>query len=81
MSHWLDRLVGDHDNFREALGCAIEPTYAESALRLGGVLWRYWFLGSHLGEGRCWLEGTLSLPGGAVPSVGAKALSGRVNLW
>jgi LuxR family transcriptional regulator, maltose regulon positive regulatory protein len=52
---WLERLEGEHDNFRTALVWTLARQDAETALRLSGALWRFWELHSHLSEGRTWL--------------------------
>jgi len=59
----LDRLELDHDNFRSALDYVIGSGDAESALRLGWSLWRFWQMRGHLHEGRALLERILAMPG------------------
>ncbi|HEX5164998.1 MAG TPA: LuxR C-terminal-related transcriptional regulator, partial [Thermomicrobiales bacterium] len=72
---WLNRLAIERDNLRAALRWALEHGETETALRLGGALWRFWFMHGDLSEGRRWLDEGLA--GGAVaPAVRAKALSG-----
>jgi predicted ATPase len=63
---WMDRLEAEHDNFRAALSRSLEPGDAESALRIGGALWRFWNVRGHFSEGRHWLGTGLS-GGGAAP--------------
>lgn len=54
---WQDRLEREHDNFRGALTWACEGSGGpESALRLCGVLWRFWFVRGYLGEGYAWCQ-------------------------
>jgi non-specific serine/threonine protein kinase len=67
--HWLGLLSREHDNLRAALSWAIEGDQAESGLRLGSALWRFWQVRGHLDEGRRWIDAVLSLPSAATPSV------------
>jgi predicted ATPase/DNA-binding SARP family transcriptional activator/DNA-binding CsgD family transcriptional regulator len=73
----LDR---EHDNLRAALGWAIDRGDAETALRLGGVLWRYWGLRWHSAEGLAWLETTLALPTATRSPLRARAALGAGEL-
>lgn len=50
---WLDRLEREHDNVRAAFEWAERnPDESETAWRLAGSLWRFWFLRGYLAEGR-----------------------------
>ncbi len=60
---WLDRLAADVDNLRLAVRFAIETGDAETGLRLGAALWRFWQLRGHVHEGRALVEAVLALPG------------------
>src|SRR5437867_1117387 len=59
----LDRLELDHDNFRSAFDYVIGSGDAESAMRLGWSLWRFWQMRGHLPEGRALLDRILAMPG------------------
>jgi predicted ATPase/DNA-binding CsgD family transcriptional regulator/transcriptional regulator with XRE-family HTH domain len=72
---WLERLEQEHDNLRAALRWALEQGEAETALQLGGTLWRFWYLRGHLSEGRRWLEEALARGAGGMPAFRAKALN------
>ena len=56
---WLDRLEREHDNLRAALDRLETLCERELALRLVAALWRFWYLGGHLAEGRRRLERVL----------------------
>lgn len=58
---WFARLASEHDNLRAVLSRALEQHNAETALRLGGALWRFWWIQGHVREGRDWLERALAL--------------------
>jgi predicted ATPase/DNA-binding CsgD family transcriptional regulator len=73
---WLNRLEVEHDNLRTALTWSLDRGETEMALRLGGALWRFWFVRGHLTEGRRWLEKGLAEGSGSSPSLLAKALAG-----
>jgi predicted ATPase len=60
-------------NFRVALGTAISRADAETALRLAGALYPYWYLEGHFVEGRTWAERALAL--GGTPAQREKALA------
>lgn len=57
----LDRLEQDNDNLRAALAWAIETGSAETAMRLGSALWRFWQMRGYLQEGLERLEQALAL--------------------
>ena len=73
---WLDRLEREHENLRAALFWLIERGDRETALRLGGALWRFWWMHGHLSEGRGFLEGMLPASNVVAASIRAKALVG-----
>jgi predicted ATPase len=72
---WLKRLEREHDNLRAALSWAIERQEAELAQRLGGALWRFWYMQGYLSEGRSWLGQALAIRGEVAAGVHAKALN------
>lgn len=72
---WLAALDAEHDNLRRALDWAIEARRAETALRLGAALGRYWDQRGHHREGRRQLERALVRGGGAPAHVRGRALS------
>ncbi len=57
---WMQRLAVEHDNIRVALRRAIRRDEPETALRIGGAIWRFWLLHGDLSEGRSWLLQGLS---------------------
>jgi predicted ATPase/DNA-binding CsgD family transcriptional regulator len=77
---WLGRLTAEHDNMRAALASAIDDGDADTALRLGTALWRYWAQRGQLIEGRSWLERALAMGGNSTPAVRGGALHCLGNL-
>jgi predicted ATPase/class 3 adenylate cyclase len=73
-ARWLARLDREHDNFRAVLARAVARGEGETAVRLGGALWKFWLVRGRRVEGRRWLESVLSLPSGGAAR--AKALFG-----
>jgi predicted ATPase/class 3 adenylate cyclase len=77
----LDRLEQDHDNLRAAMTWAVETHSAETALRLGAAVWRFWQMRGHLVEGLERLERALALEHGAEhPAARADALDAAAGL-
>jgi tetratricopeptide (TPR) repeat protein len=72
---WLDRLGGEHDNFRAALDVLDDAGETQKALGLAGALYRFWYMRGHFAEGRRWLDTLLALD--ARPTAArARALNG-----
>ncbi len=76
---WLDRLEREHNNLRAALEWLLQSSAAETAVRLSGALWRFWFARGYLGEGLDWLEKALAAGQTASPTR-QKALIGAAVL-
>jgi len=77
---WFARLAAEQDNLRAALVRSSEAGMAETALRLAAALWRFWWMGGALAEGRRWYDHLLTLAPAAAASVRARALYGWGNL-
>jgi non-specific serine/threonine protein kinase len=60
---WLNRLEEEHDNLRQALQSFTEGSDADEAMRLGGALWRFWWVRGNWTEGRTRLEEALRASG------------------
>ena len=71
---WTERLELEHDNLRTGFDYLEATQEYELALRLGGALSRFWYLHSHLSEGRRRLESALRFDG--PDEIRAKALIG-----
>jgi predicted ATPase/DNA-binding SARP family transcriptional activator len=56
---WIERLEREHDNIRTALRWSIEHDAGNTAARIGGAIWLFWWMHGHLSEGRGWLEQAL----------------------
>ncbi len=77
----LDRLEQEHDNLRLALAWHIAHEEGiEPALRMAGLLWRFWSMRGHWTEGRQWLEQALSRRASAALAHRWIALHGAGNL-
>lgn len=63
---WLDRLEADQENLRSASEWALESGDLETALRLDGALWRFWWIRGYPAAGRARLTRLLGLAGGEV---------------
>jgi predicted ATPase/class 3 adenylate cyclase len=73
---WLKRLEDDMHNLRAALGWSVEQHQIETALRLSGSLWRFWYIRGYLSEGRRWLTTALASSSAAPSALHTKALTG-----
>ena len=72
---WLDRLTRDQDNLRAALDRLEAAGETQMVLGLAGALSRFWYLRSHLAEGRARLERALDADASPSPAR-ARALDG-----
>jgi predicted ATPase/class 3 adenylate cyclase len=75
-SRWLDLLEREQANLRAAIDWLRDEGQLEEALRLGGALWRFWWLRGDVDEGRHQLESLLAQSVMVAPAVRAKALNG-----
>ena len=75
-TRWLDLLEREQANLRTAIDWLRDEGQLEDALRLGGALWRFWWLRGDIDEGRHQLESLLAQAVTAAPTVRAKALNG-----
>jgi non-specific serine/threonine protein kinase len=69
----LDGLETEHSNLRAALSWTTAAGETELALRLAYAAWRFWWMRSHLEEGRSWLERALALPDSGPASAALRA--------
>ena len=77
----LDRLEEDHDNLRAAMSWAVDTGSAETALRLGSAMWRFWQMRGYLAEGLERLELALALEHGREhPERRAEALAAAAGV-
>src|SRR5262249_54276649 len=77
---WLERLEREHANIRAALTWSLhDAERATLGVRVASTIWPFWWLHSHLSEGRHWLEAVLAATPGA-PAVRARALTGAGQL-
>ena len=81
----LDRLALDNDNIRAALDWAVARGEAETAYRLGSVIWRYWQLRGHLDEANVRFARLLATAGGedlpAALRSRALGAAGGIQYW
>ena len=75
-TRWLDLLEREQANLRAAVDWLRDVGQREEALRLGGALWRFWWLRGDIDDGRHQLESLLALTTPVSPAVRAKALNG-----
>lgn len=74
---WLQRLAAEQANFNAVLKWAQAADENSIGLRLSAALWRFWWMHSHLIEGRRWLTHFIEAPAGdGAELYRAKALHG-----
>ncbi len=73
---WLKKLTAEQDNLRAALSWSIAEQEVEMGLKLGGALWRFWYMRGHFIEGQKSLTELLKLPQGADVAIRIKVLRG-----
>ena len=71
----LNRLESDYDNFRAALGWALESDDGEIALKMASALTVFWIYHRHVGDGQEWLERAVLHSEDAPPALRAVGLS------
>ena len=81
-AEWLPRLDAEIDNLRAALNWSLHHGDPELALRMAGLLCKFWEVGGRAAEGLEWIDAALgAVNGHAVPSEDrARALRARVFL-
>jgi predicted ATPase/DNA-binding CsgD family transcriptional regulator len=72
---WLARLEVEHANFRAALAWFLDTGEYESALRLAGDLFPFWYVHNHLAEGRVSLDRALAVGGATAARANALAVA------
>jgi non-specific serine/threonine protein kinase len=78
---WIERLALEQSEVRAALGWLAARSEVQQALRLAGVMTRFWEVRGQLREGRTRLAALLALPGASEPTVArAKVLDGAAVL-
>lgn len=73
---WMNQLDEEHNNLRAALQWNLDRGDSETALKLAGALWRYWWVHGYFHEGLNWLEKALSQAEASPTSWRARALNG-----
>ncbi len=77
---WWERIDADLDNLRQAMIWSLEAGSAETAMRIAGAVWRFWWFTVRFSEGISWLERALHAGGDVPKHTGAKALLGLGTL-
>ncbi|MEZ5362692.1 MAG: tetratricopeptide repeat protein [Bryobacterales bacterium] len=77
----LSQLDAEHENFRAAMQWSWQSGDAETGIRLGAALWRFWISRGHMHEGRPLLASLLDGSGEEIPAeIRSKALYGLGTL-
>jgi DNA-binding CsgD family transcriptional regulator/tetratricopeptide (TPR) repeat protein len=72
---WLERLMADHANMRDALQWLYDSGDITTCLRMAGALAPLWTVCGNLDEGRAWLERLLADPRAVDDAVRANGLA------
>jgi tetratricopeptide (TPR) repeat protein len=72
--NWAEQLERDYPNLRLAIDVALHEGDVDSAARICLGLWRYWRQGSHIREGREWLDRVLAVDGESRTGHGVRLL-------
>lgn len=81
---WVDRLAPEQANLRAAIRWAIDADEGELALRLTGVLWRFWHAFGLVADGRALAEEALAMesaPRSGSVRAWAEAAAGNLAYW
>ncbi len=79
LGRWLEPLALELDNFRGALGWAVDARHVEEALRLASALWLFFEARGHWREGREHLESALAgEDAGELPRAKALIAAGHI---
>jgi diguanylate cyclase (GGDEF)-like protein len=73
-SDWAERLEEDYQNLRAAIRWTLSRGAAAEAAQICLGLWRYWRNGTHLREGREWLDRVLAAEPGLPAGLRARVL-------
>ena len=80
-AEWLPKLDAEVDNFRAALDWSLRDGNPRQALRLAGLLARFWDSANRSAEGLEWIEAALAAVGDDAPARDrARALRAQVHL-
>ena len=71
----LNRLESDYDNFRAAMGWALESDHGEIALTIASALTAFWVYHRHVNDGQDWLERAVLHDENTPPALRAVGLS------
>ena len=76
----LNRLESDYDNFRAAMGWALESNNGEIALKIASALTYFWIAHRHVSDGQDWLERAVLHSEDAPPALRAVGLARAASL-
>jgi predicted ATPase/DNA-binding SARP family transcriptional activator len=76
----LAQLERENENLRAVLEECLREAEGETALRLAGLLWRFWYVRGYYEEGADWLDRALAATSETPDLVLLKALTGAGNI-